>query len=175
MQPRTRSLVARGLSLVLALSALGSLAGGGTLLLERRGLIVLRRVPEIKVWRWHEASNSQTIAFLNTDVVGGAFVLCPKWVSDANGTSQHFWIPSRSLVMRSIPSGWHGYAFGHVRHDFGNDRWDRIFFVDKKPPTLVRRTAPGVEPPELAQGIDHIVLDPDVTVVDERDPPEGGK
>src|SRR5579871_2844601 len=82
MDSRTRKHFSRLLVVLLALAALASLAGAGALVLERRGLVVLRRVPRPIIKSWAEPGDvtdpfgqTPTIAIVNTDTTPGAFFL----------------------------------------------------------------------------------------------------
>src|SRR5579871_5853880 len=91
-----RKLGARGLLLVLVPSALAMLVGGGLLMLERHGIVTLRRVPNVVVAHLHDAKGD-AVALLNSDVTPGAFLLKvwsrPVWQG-------RVWVPARSIVLR---------------------------------------------------------------------------
>jgi hypothetical protein len=125
---RTRKLASRLLLVPLVLAVLTSLAGVGALVLERRGLVILRRVPHPILKSWVEPgevtqwlAQGTTIAIVNTDTTPGSFLLrfvdrrafSESWdripmgfVEAAHPISRHVdavrvWVPARSVVLRT--------------------------------------------------------------------------
>jgi len=123
LKPKARTLVSRVLLGMLAVSALASLGAGGALILERRGLVTLRRVPSPIIKTWVDERGSG-IAIVNTDTTPGCF-----WIGFAirinistprrdpyrqsgftevrgehpDGDEERVWVPSRSIVLRTHP------------------------------------------------------------------------
>ncbi|MBI3725610.1 hypothetical protein HY251_16910 [bacterium] len=119
MSPRARKIAAKLVVSVLVVSALASIAGGTLLVLERRGLVTLRRMPHISAFCWYEDRSGATVgvAVVNTDVVGGAFVF-----SDARNERLRIWIPPRSVLLRH--AGWRPVSLWHTGDLIVDELWN---------------------------------------------------
>lgn len=112
-----RRVLRNALVAALAVFALGSLVGVALLALERRGLVVLRRVPAPILMAWHDERGA-AVAIVNTDTTPGSFLL----EIEANthfgreesgvqfhalrgaapiGSATRVWVPARSIVLRA--------------------------------------------------------------------------
>ncbi len=100
MVTRVRRLLAKALLLALVSSALMLLAAGGLVLLERQGLLTLRRVPSVALFAWFEDDDTETVAFVNTDVTPGSFLLALKGSDEPESKDERVWIPARAIVLR---------------------------------------------------------------------------
>ena len=121
----------------LAVSALASLVTGGLVALERMGLIRLTRVPRIEAFTWREGDR-RFIAAINSDVVGGAFVLSS---GPRNGIeSAPLWIRPRCLVIRELQGDVVALEpAGDFRRGGPHDRYIR---ESTTVPTIVERGTP---------------------------------
>jgi hypothetical protein len=120
MEPRRKKLLAWALIGALALLALGSVVGSLALVLERKGKVVLRRVPSVVLRNWKD-EHGLAIAIVNTDTTPGSFLLgsasgveptiesgeqrtCGFWLTEGSvprGRETRVWVPARSIVLRS--------------------------------------------------------------------------
>ncbi len=100
--------------LLVFVGAILSILGGGLLVLERFGIVTLRRVPNVTLVRFMACparvcgdttgDRRLTVAVINTDVVGASFLLAPFDCS-AGKNATRLWVPPRSVVLRRIAEG----------------------------------------------------------------------
>jgi len=104
-----RRLIATFLLVALASGALLSIVGGVVVILERRGVVTLRRVPSPALLRWTEETGD-AVAMVNADATPGSFALTLRGKPGAHQDwfqTRRVWIPARSIVLQTCR------GFGH--------------------------------------------------------------